>query len=174
MCESIPAASIPPPRQTPRKTSSIWKIGQMPGPAGSFHLQIPHPCSYYVGQMLGPQFIRPIYNIMIYESNVNSHMILWWICSRNETLWPDKDKTKGLIVIIGLLWSIFQNNGVWNPLTSEHRRKWWHDAMKQVLLLFGNARGSKTLGFFLLFFSTALFGLTLKKKTQQYTIWSIN
>ena len=50
MCESIPAASIPP-RANPR---AFEKIVQMPGPAGNFCWQMPRPRSYYDGQMPGP------------------------------------------------------------------------------------------------------------------------
>ena len=51
MCESIPAASIPP-GQTP---GAFEKIGQIPGSAGNFCWQMPRPPrSFYDGQMPGP------------------------------------------------------------------------------------------------------------------------
>ena len=54
MCESIPAASIPP-GKNPR---AFEKIVQMPGPAGNFCWQMPRPPrpprSYYDGQNARP------------------------------------------------------------------------------------------------------------------------
>ena len=66
-------------------------------------------------------------NNNIYNNNNNNYNN-----NNNNNNNNNKDKTNGFDVLIGLLWSIFLNKGDWNPLTSEHRRKWRQDPMKQV------------------------------------------
>ena len=87
----------------------------------------------------------PFYRGVRLEEFDCSHMVSWWRGSRNETLRPNEDKTwfccfYGSFMVDNKMLFSFQNNAVWNPLTSERRRK-WQDVHEASFLLFAKCPG---------------------------------
>ena len=156
MCESTPAASIPPPGQTPGHTPGIWKNVQMPGPAGKFCWQMPRPPFLLWWSNARPSSPSDQYTKLL-VAIFNKHNCFGSIelhktgHEMSHSDWK-KDKANDLIAFIGLLWSInalhlLQNDSAWllETLDSERHRKMTTGYYETSFLLFANARGAGTL-----------------------------
>ena len=111
MCKSIPAAIIHSPHP-PGRPWAFEKIGKMPGPAGNFHWQIPHPQFLLWWSKAQPP--RPsdlnIYKTISCQFLINITVLAQWNCNNEVIKWdtPTKDKANVFtcIALLGVLWSL--------------------------------------------------------------------
>ena len=148
MCESIPAASIP-----PGHTPGIWKKCSNARPCGQFLLaNAPPPVSSVVVKCPALQSIRSIYKVIGCHILINITVSAQSEnCIKQVTKWvtsTEKRQSKWFYCFCrSFMVDKCSSTPKWllETLDSERRRKWRQDVMKQSLLLFTNARRAGTL-----------------------------